>query len=290
MNRFKKNLSLILTAALIIPLFAIVTTAQAVSRSNVCYGSYIGSGIPAAQIFRNSANAVFMLETFDNDEESIRTGSGFFISDTGLAVTNLHVIENAASATITLYDGEVYPVLGVHAVSEEFNLTIISIGSGDDDVDDDEIEWQYLTLADSDLIETGNSVYAIGSPLGYINTMTAGIISNTKREVDGQTLIQFTAPISFGSGGSPLLNAVGQVIGVSSSSFSYGQNLNLAVPINHIKALEPGELIPLGLLLGQQETDDEPADETDDEPADEKDDEPADETDDEPKDEPGDDE
>ena len=285
MNRFKKNLSIILTAVLIIPLFAIVTTAQAGTRSNVYHGSLTGPGIPAALIFKNNANAVFMLETFDSNEELIRTGSGFFISDTGLAVTNLHVIESATSATITLYNGEVYPVLGVNAVSVEFNLTVISIGSGDEDVDDDEIEWQYLTLADSSLIEAGSSVYAIGSPLGYINTITAGIISNTKREVDGQSLIQFTAPISFGSGGSALLNALGQVVGVASSSFSYGQNLNLAVPINHIKTLQLGEPVPLESMIAFQTTDDEPVDETDDEPDDEPEDELTDEPDDEPDDE-----
>ena len=202
----------------------------------------------AGEIFRRNADAVFMIETFDSDGDSIRTGSGFFISETGLAVTNLHVIANAESAVITLYSGSKYQMRGVHAVSEEFNLIIFSI-------DSDEKEWNHLTLADSSLIETGNSVYTIGSPLGYINTMSGGIISSTRREVDGENLIQFTAPISFGSGGSPLFNTRGEVIGIASSSFSYGQNLNLAVPVNHVKTMQPGECVPLSELILTQEPD-----------------------------------
>ena len=202
------------------------------------------SGIPAEVIFTRSVNAVIMLETFDSEGVSIRTGSGFFISETGYAVTNLHVIENAASATVTLYNGDVYPLRGVHAISEEFNLIIVSIES-------DRQDWNYLNLADSDLIESGNDVYALGSPRALINTITDGIVSNKSRDVGGESLIQFTAPISFGSGGSAVLNTLGQVIGVASSSFSYGQNLNLAVPINHLKNMEPGELMTLEELLSR---------------------------------------
>lgn len=198
--------------------------------------------IPAEVIFQRSSDAVFLIETFDEDGDSIRTGSGFFISGTGLAVTNLHVIENAASATVTVSGGDVFPVRGVQAVSEEHNLTLLC-------VDPDGGGWNYLRLADSDLIEAGNTVYALGSPLGLINTFTEGIISNKSREVDENIFIQFSAPISFGSGGSALLNTLGQVVGVTSSSFSYGQNLNLAVPVNYVKEMTPGECIPLEDLL-----------------------------------------
>jgi len=198
--------------------------------------------MPGDVIYQRSKDAVIMLETFDARGKSIRNGSGFFISDTGYAVTNLHVIQNAARAVITLSSGEVYPVRGVHAMSEEFNLVIVSIES-------DAGGWSFLNLADSDRIEAGSTVYVLGSPREMIGTFSDGIISNTSRDLDGDTFIQFTAPISFGSGGSPLLNALGQVIGVASSSFTYGQNLNLAVPVNFVKALEPGECITLAELF-----------------------------------------
>jgi len=194
--------------------------------------------VPVEVIFQRNANAVFMLEMFDEKGDSIRTGSGFFISSSGLAVTNLHVIDSAASATITLYSGEVFQVRGIHAFSDERNLVIFS-------VDSEKGGWSFLTLADSSRIEAGNSVYALGSPRELINTISEGIISYSRREVNWDTLIQFTAPISFGSGGSPLLNTLGQVVGVAASTYTYGQNLNLAVPINFVKELEPGNPVAL---------------------------------------------
>ena len=203
--------------------------------------------IPAQSLFELCADAVFFIETFDIEGEEIRTGSGFFISDTGLAVTILHVLDDAASARITTKNGDEYAVLGVAASSWEFNLALLLI-------DAEDISFSYLELGDSDLLQTGNTIYTIGNPLGYTSTMTAGIIGKTERLVDGQTLIQFTAPISFGSGGSPLINSVGLVIGLASSSFSYGQNLNLAVPVNRVKELEPGDCVPLESLLQVEES------------------------------------
>ena len=196
------------------------------------------SQMPAEVIFERSTNAVFMLETFTSRGRSIRTASGFFISDTGLAVTNLHVFEKAASAMVTMYNGIRYPVYGVLDISEEYNLIVFSVGPNRSGL-------SYLKLADSDLILTGNTVYALGSPRDMMNTITDGIVSNTNRVLDDEVFIQFTAPISFGSAGSPLLNTLGQVVGVASSSFSYGQNLNLAVPVNYVKTLDPGELFTL---------------------------------------------
>jgi len=198
--------------------------------------------IPAEEIFRRNADAVFMIETFDRHGLPIRTGSGFFISDDGLAVTNLHVIMNAASAAITLYNGDVFSISGVRAISTENNLVVFSVDSGKGG-------FCHLVLADSDLIEVGNTVYALGSPRALLNSITEGVISNTKRVLNEETFIQFSAPISFGSGGSPVLNELGQVVGVASSFISSGQHLNLAVPVNFIKELEPGELVTLSALL-----------------------------------------
>ncbi|MCL2153348.1 MAG: trypsin-like peptidase domain-containing protein [Oscillospiraceae bacterium] len=203
------------------------------------------SRMPAEVIFKRSMDAVFMLETFDSDGDPIRTGTGFFVSASGLAVTNLHVLESAASATVTLFDGKVYPVSGINDISDEDDLALFSI---DADLDG----FPYLTLFDSDLVEAGNTVYALGNPQNLINTITDGIISNTSRDVDGSIFIQFTAPISFGSGGSPVLNTLGQVVGVASISFTDGQNVNFAVPVNYVKELHPGELVALDALLVDQ--------------------------------------
>lgn len=221
--------------------------------------------IPAEIIYTRSIDAVFLLETFDKDGKSIRTGTGFFITDTGYAVTNLHVIDNAASAEVTLSNGDVFPVLGVNASSEDYNLIIFSVdfekklnvpddtnstdGSGSI-YDPGDHRLSYLKLGDSDLAIEGSTVYALGNPLALVHTITDGIVANTYREVDGNTFFQFTAPISFGSGGSPVLNTLGQVVGVASSSFSYGQNMNLAVPANLIKTLVIGECRALDVFGG----------------------------------------
>jgi len=203
------------------------------------------TSIPAEIIFERAADAVFMLETHDRRGVTVRTGSGFFICSSGLAITNLHVLDDAYGATATLNDGSRHPVSGVLAMCIESNLAMIKIESPDNDRN-------VLTLADSDFVEAGNTVFALGSPRALINSITGGIISNTARIADGRVFLQFTAPISFGSGGSALLNTLGQVVGVTSSSFSYGQNLNLAVPINHARNLEAGELIPLDELHDQE--------------------------------------
>ena len=181
--------------------------------------------IPAEVLYQRNAGAVFMIETFDSEDESIRHASGFFVSPGGLAVTNLHVFQEAVRATVTTINGAVYDIRGVHALSDENNLAVFSVDSGD-------VVFPYLKLADSDKVKVGNTVYTIGNPMSLVATITDGNISALSREFDGERMIQFTAPISFGSGGSPLINALGQVIGVCSSSLTNAQNINLAVAIN----------------------------------------------------------
>ena len=188
--------------------------------------------LPIEDMLARSASAVFMLEMFDNYGETIRTGSGFFITNEGHAVTNLHVLDHAIHAIITLADGRTFPVRGLHASCIETNLAIISIDTEIDEV------WNYITLAESSLVETGESVFVISSPQGMMNSITSGVVSSAMRDMSAHEYIQFTAAISFGSGGGPLLNERGQAIGVASSSLSSGQNINFAVPSKLIRELE----------------------------------------------------
>jgi S1-C subfamily serine protease len=133
-------------------------------------------------------------------------------------------------------------VLGLYAYCDDVNLAIFSI-------DSDYNSFYSLNLADSDNVVTGNTIYVLGSPMALMNSITDGVVSAAARVVDESTYIQFSAPISFGSGGSPLLNSLGQVIGVAYLSFAGGQNLNLAVPINRIANLEIGEITPLDEVM-----------------------------------------
>lgn len=95
---------------------------------------------------------------------------------------------------------------------------------------------QVLSLGDSDAVQVGEPVYAVGNPRGLEGTFSQGIISSI-RKVGTDKLLQLTAPISPGSSGGPVLNSEGKVIGVSVATFRGGQNLNFAIPSNYLKTL-----------------------------------------------------
>jgi Trypsin-like peptidase domain len=93
-----------------------------------------------------------------------------------------------------------------------------------------------LKLGDSDRLRVGQHVVAIGNPEGLAGSVSDGILS-ALRQTDSMKLPQITAPISHGSSGGPILNDLGEVIGVAQSTLDKGQNLNFAVPINYLKPL-----------------------------------------------------
>jgi S1-C subfamily serine protease len=194
------------------------------------------------RLYEMASPAVFFLEITDMKGTKIKTGSGFFINEDGLAVTNYHVIKGATSAVAITADGQRHRVLGVYATGNEDNidLAIIQVeGEG----------FNYLKLADSDEVRIGETVYALGSPLGLKNTFSTGIISGLDRRVNGMDFIQTTAPISPGSSGGVLLNCAGKVVGVTTAYAASGQNINLIVPINHLNRLEMGALKDLKDIL-----------------------------------------
>ncbi|MGE4485667.1 MAG: trypsin-like peptidase domain-containing protein [Oscillospiraceae bacterium] len=182
--------------------------------------------LTAEQVYAQCAPAVFYIEVYDKNDDAFASGSGFFISDDGIAVTNYHVIESAYSAYILTSDtNEVYEVLGVLNYNVDEDWAVLKIdGSGFD----------YLDIGDASAVVGGATVYAIGNPLGLQNTISQGLISNPARDLDGVAYIQTSAAISNGSSGGALINKYGEVIGITSASFVDGQNLNLAVPIEKV--------------------------------------------------------
>ncbi len=193
-----------------------------------------GSGaLSAEQIAAKCSSAVFYIEICDKYGYAIATGSGVFISSDGKALTNHHVIADAHSASIQTTDGKVYDVSGWYDAEESIDLALIQVeGSGFD----------YLEIGDVSSLAAGQTVFAIGSPLGLDNTISQGIISNPDRPVDGLRYIQTSAPISHGSSGGALINDRGQLIGITSAMFADGQNLNLAVPISRAAELDGSTL------------------------------------------------
>lgn len=186
-----------------------------------------------------AADSVLYLELYDSTGVVIGSASGFLINDNVTLVTNYHVIQDTYRiVAVHANTGQEVDVNNILACDENADLAILRC--------DSEIGVSPLTLADSDLVQQGDPVYAAGYPLGLANTLSNGIISSRYDE-DGVDLLQITAAISEGSSGGALLNDYGQVIGVVSAYYEYGQNLNIAIASNEIVKLltEARNEIPL---------------------------------------------
>jgi hypothetical protein len=130
-----------------------------------------------------------------------------------------------------------YEIEGITAIDAERDLVVLKLSGA---------RAPKLVLGDSEGVEIGDTVYAVGNPQGLEGTFSQGIVSGV-REVGANKLLQVTAPISPGSSGGPVLNVRGEVIGVSVATFRGGQNLNFAIPSGYLKAMlgKPGPTTPL---------------------------------------------
>ncbi len=158
-------------------------------------------------------------------------GSGFIIDKEGYIVTNNHVIENADQITVVLsddkeYDGKIigrdpYTDLALIKIKSKINLPVVRIG-------------------DSDRLEVGEWVVAIGSPFGLERTVTAGIVSAKGRVIGSgpyDNFIQTDASINPGNSGGPLINMKGEVIGINTMIIAGGQGIGFAIPVNMAKGI-----------------------------------------------------
>ena len=173
-------------------------------------------------------------------------GSGFIISQDGYIVTNNHVVEDATSISVLLNDGTKYPaeLVGRDPVSDLAVLKIDANGLS------------YLTWGNSDDLQVGEQVAAIGNPLGeFANSMTVGYISALDREIDidgtPRKMLQTDAALNSGNSGGPLLNLKGQVIGVvtAKSGGSNVEGLGFAIPSNKVESVVK-TLINIGAAEG----------------------------------------
>ena len=161
---------------------------------------------------------------------SSAVGSGFVVDKTGYILTNAHVIDDASRIIVSLQSGEEYTAKVV-GTDGETDLAILKIETGKD--------LPFIKLGDSDRARIGDWVLAIGSPFGLAQTVTAGIISQTKRETpygsQFQKFIQTDAAINRGNSGGPLVNMDGEVIGINSqiaTSTGDYNGIGFALPSN----------------------------------------------------------
>jgi len=183
--------------------------------------------IPA--ISRKANGSIVSIVMSNKDGHPIAQGSGFLISKDGQVVTNYHVIKNGTSAVVKLPDGAFFPVDGVLTSDKGRDVAIIKAHGND---------FRTLTLGDSDRLQVGEEVVAIGSPLSLESTVSNGIVSAIRTvEDEGGKFVQITAPISPGSSGGPLFNMAGEVVGITAAGLRGGENLNFAIPINDMKLM-----------------------------------------------------
>jgi serine protease Do len=189
--------------------------------------------------------------------------SGFVISADGYILTNNHVVEDADEITVVMGDGQKYEKVKLIGTDDKADVAVLKIENVDD--------LPYLELGDSDDLEIGEWVIAIGNPFGLTETLTVGVVSALGRRVSGedvyQDFIQTDAAINPGNSGGPLLNLEGEVVGINSAIITGDRGymgIGLAVPINMAKAIKD-QLIKTGKVqrgyvgVGMQKIDPEMA-------------------------------
>ena len=190
------------------------------------------SGRPRKDIpsIAKAANgAIVSIVMSDKDGHTIAKGTGFLTSKDGRIVTNYHVIENGSSASVKLPDGTFFVVDGVLASDKARDVAVIK-AHGEN--------FHTLALGNSDQVQVGEEVVAIGNPLSLESTVSNGIVSGIRTDEErGGKFLQVTTPISPGSSGGPLFNMMGEVVGITTMYLEGGENLNFAIPINDAKRL-----------------------------------------------------
>src|SRR5215472_7605753 len=163
-------------------------------------------------------------------------GSGFLIDRNGTILTNYHVVDGAQKISVTLSDGKTYDAK-VIGKDQKTDIAVVKIDAGQD--------LPAVTLGDSDRLEVGEWVMAIGNPFGLDHTVTSGIVSAKGRQI-GQgpydNFIQTDASINPGNSGGPLINLRGEVVGITTAIYSQsGGNIGIgfAIPTNSVKELLP---------------------------------------------------
>jgi serine protease Do len=154
-------------------------------------------------------------------------GSGVIVDPSGIALTNAHVVENATNIEVVTVDGSKHKAKLV-GLDKKTDLAVLKL-------DDGKASFPYARLGDSDKMQVGDWVIAVGSPFGLHSTVTAGIISAKARQI-GQgpfdDFLQTDAAINPGNSGGPLVNMQGEVIGINTAIVAGGAGIGFAIPSN----------------------------------------------------------
>jgi S1-C subfamily serine protease len=176
-----------------------------------------------------------------NDRVEHVLGSGFIIDNSGLILTNSHLVFGRQLIEVTLDDGTTVPaqLIGADPIFDVALLKVPKASNG---------ALTALKMGDSDSVRVGEDVVAIGNPLGLDQSLTRGVVSAINRILPEtffslqEPLIQMDTPINPGNSGGPLVNRCGEVVGITTSVIPDAQNIGFSIPINMAKALIPSLL------------------------------------------------
>lgn len=219
----------------------VVETVSVTGNKTLTYPEIYSANVNACVSINVSSQAGYNI--FGQPVETASSGSGFLVTSDGYIVTNYHVIEDATTVEVTLYNGKTYTAQIVGG-DKDYDIAVIRIEADEDDADG----FQSVVLGTSSSLQVGDEILAIGNPLGELTfSMSEGIVSCLDREInlDGTpfNMIQITAAVNHGNSGGPLFNTYGEVVGIvaakseSSSSYSSSgtvEGLGFAIPIDDV--------------------------------------------------------
>jgi serine protease Do len=209
----------------------------------------IGQELSLQEIYEEVSPAVVGITTYRNGEK-YSWGTGVVFTSSGYIITNTHILEGCESATVTFSDGTERTAMLIGADTASDIAVLYLAGNG----------YAYATFGDSDALQVGDTAIAIGNPLGetYAGTMTNGIISAINRNISynghNMTLLQTNAALNEGNSGGPLVNAYGQVVGITnmkimSSYYTTVEGIGFAIPSKVVKQIAD-QLIADGVVSG----------------------------------------
>lgn len=218
-------------------------------NSTTQYITILQNGTSLADIYEQVRPSVVLIQGETNDGSVQGSGFIYKFADKNVVLTNFHVVESTNTLSVTFYDGRGYKanILGTDPYSD---LAVVTVDAPSE-------MFKPITIVTSSELSVGETVIAIGNPYGLVGSLTTGVVSAIGRTITESSaggyaipnIIQTSTPINPGNSGGPLLNAAGNVVGITTAIVSDSQGLGFAIPSNTILR-EIAELITTGTYKG----------------------------------------